>query len=169
MSIEQDAAYWEIHVDMHEGESAEPFFGVATKKDRKFFKALDESEEGTYVASSGEFLVCIASNSFSPTCPLHADSSQTNGTDLMSKIKVNKGDTIGVAVQQSDLPMIQFMLNGEQLDENSISRFRGTVYPSVLLPENDGLSLQFAFKENDFKKAPPSSRFSPIMVARGLV
>jgi len=87
----------------------------------------------------------------------------------MSKIKVAGGDTVGVAVQQSDLPMIQFMLNGEQLYENSINRFRGIVYPAVCLPENEGLSLQFAFRENDFKKSPPSSRFSPIMLARGLV
>lgn len=88
----------------------------------------------------------------------------------MSKIKVSRGDTVGVAVQQSDLPMIQFTLNGEELHEKSINRFRGAVYPAVFLPsENEGLSMQFVFRETDFRESPPNSRFVPIMVARGLV
>jgi len=38
---------------MPEGKNAEALFGVATKKDRKFYKALEEGEEGTYVIHSG--------------------------------------------------------------------------------------------------------------------
>lgn len=47
--IEQDAAYWEAHVEMtREGEKAEVMFGVATKKDRKFYEAVEgQEEEGT--------------------------------------------------------------------------------------------------------------------------
>ena len=44
VAIEQDAAYWEWHVSMPEGKSDEIMFGVATKKDRSFFRALKESE-----------------------------------------------------------------------------------------------------------------------------
>jgi hypothetical protein len=100
---------------------------------------------------------------------LSPDSPETNGTALMSKIKVANGDVVGILVQQSDLPMVQFLLNGEPLDDRSINRFRGTVYPAVFLPENEGLSLRLVFTETDFKKSPPSSRFCPVMVARGLV
>jgi hypothetical protein len=57
----------------------------------------------------------------------------------MRKIEVSNGDTVGIAVQQSDLPMIQFLLNGEPLPDLIVNRFRGNVYPSVYLPDNDGL------------------------------
>jgi hypothetical protein len=92
------------------------------------------------------------------------------GTELMCTIKVTNKDVIGVCVLQSDLPMLQFYLNGEQLHDKSINRFRGSVYPAVYLPaDNEGLSLRLVFRENSFLKSPPSSRFCPVMVARGLV
>lgn len=86
----------------------------------------------------------------------------------MSHIKVAHGDVIGVAVQQSDLPMVQFLRNGTLLPECAVNRFRGAVYPAVALPEHEtGLSLRFVFR--DFKQSPPGARFCPVMVARGLV
>jgi hypothetical protein len=46
VSIEQDAAYWEAHVDFVASSSdssrTEIMLGVATKKDRQFFKDLEE-------------------------------------------------------------------------------------------------------------------------------
>lgn len=44
VSIEQDAAYWEVHVEGGE-DAVEAQFGVATKKDRKFFASLEQSNE----------------------------------------------------------------------------------------------------------------------------
>jgi hypothetical protein len=48
--IEQDSAYWEAHVTDLSGTSTtdqlEVWFGVASKKDRQFYKALEE-ETGT--------------------------------------------------------------------------------------------------------------------------
>jgi hypothetical protein len=152
--IEQDAAYWEVHVELAESccagtdAVASVMIGVATKKDRKFYTVMEESDEGN------------------SDCPAE---SPDDGTALMSKIAVSNGDVIGVAVQQSDLPMIQLHLNGNLIPDSSINRFRGTVYPSVHLPEVQGLSLQFVFRDVDLKKSPPSSRFCPVMVARGLV
>jgi hypothetical protein len=87
----------------------------------------------------------------------------------MRKIKVSNGDKIGIAVQQSDLPMVQFLLNGEPLNEQAINRFRGTVYPSIFLPENDGLSVRLVFNEKDFLELTPHARFGPLIMARGLV
>ena len=57
MVLEQDAAYWEVHVELQssegsEGASKEPvklkaMFGVATKKDRQFFSSVDEKSGST--------------------------------------------------------------------------------------------------------------------------
>lgn len=43
MILEQDAAYWEVQVELPSG-SAEIMAGVATDKDRKFFTALEAAE-----------------------------------------------------------------------------------------------------------------------------
>lgn len=101
---------------------------------------------------------------------VNTDAPETNGTALMGRITVSNGDVIGVVGQQADLPMIQFFLNGEAKHDQSITRFRGTVYPSIYLPaENEGLVLKFVFHESQFKQKPPSSWISPVIVARGLV
>ncbi|KAK1743646.1 SPRY domain-containing protein [Skeletonema marinoi] len=133
--IEQDAAYWEWHVDLpglprhpddngdenedrmhsvnmdedndNNDDEDDPYalkFGVATRKDRHFYKSLENVEEEGDEASSRD-----------------------DGTVLMRPIaNLRHNDVIGVAVQQSDLPMIQFLLNGEPLPECTINRFRGT-------------------------------------------
>jgi hypothetical protein len=55
--LEQDAAYWEVHVEQQQLESAQgtvqkeattcnAMFGVSTKKDRQFYNALDEQADG---------------------------------------------------------------------------------------------------------------------------
>jgi hypothetical protein len=93
---------------------------------------------------------------------------QTKGTDSMTTIKVKKGDVVGIALQYSDLPMLQFMLNGELLLEH-VNRFRGTVYPSVFLPDTAGLSIQLVFNENEFEQMAPHARYGPVIVARGII
>ena len=45
--LEQDAAYWEVHVESSETEKATVKLGVATKKDRKFYNASNDTDEGT--------------------------------------------------------------------------------------------------------------------------
>jgi hypothetical protein len=100
--------------------------------------------------------------------PILSETPDKSGTDLMRKIAVKHKDTVGVAVQQCDLPMVQFLLNGEPLHTLSINRFRGNVYPSVFLPENDGLTARLVFKESEFQQLSPHARFGPLIVARGL-
>ena len=114
------------------------------------------------------------------------DSSMDNGTALMKSIQnLHNGDTIGIAIQQDDLPMIQFLLNGEPLHDISINRFRGTVYPSIFIgkdqndddddddDEEDGnyddVSVRFVWKEDEFKEMSPSVRFKPLMAAIGII
>ena len=154
-SIEQDAAYWEWHIkadDKVSNDDDDDFFnnmnalkfGVATKKSREFYNSLREIEEND------------------------DDMGIDDGTKLMRAIpNVQDGDTIGVAVQQSDLPMVQFLLNGEPLHDLAISRFRGSVFPSVLL--KDGYTCQFVWDEDEFKEMSPHVRFGPLIPERGLI
>lgn len=208
--IEQDAAYWEYHVQLpgltsnarrrgtpkraekngdddddddddeefHDvemngdnendnDEGTDPYalkFGVATRKDRSFYKSLENAEAEGDEASSLD-----------------------DGTVLMRPVpKLHHGDVIGVAVQQSDLPMIQILLNGEPLMECTINRFRGTVFPAVYIPpgagsgngggggirdrlEDEGLSVVAEFNEDHFKEMSPHARFGPLLVSRGII
>jgi hypothetical protein len=100
---------------------------------------------------------------------LEIESPQTNGTALMQKVPIQEGDTVGVAVQQSDLPMIQFLKNGEPLHHLCINRFRGSVYPSIFLPHGENLQIQLVLDENEFKQMSPHARFGPMIVARGII
>jgi hypothetical protein len=93
------------------------------------------------------------------------------GTDYMGKIKVSNGDVVGISVQQSDLPMLQFLLNGEPLHDLAINRFRGTVYPSLFLfrEGSEGIVVRLVFRESDFQQLPPNARFGPLILARGII
>lgn len=192
--LEQDAAYWEVHVEQLQPSEAtqdtsskdvkkcNAMFGVATKKDRQFYNALEESAEGEgthslkILSARFGFLCAILCRclliSFSSCIYFYAGTPESNGTSYMATIAVSHGDVVGVIMQQSDLPMLQFMLNGEQLYSTYVNRFRGVVYPSLYLPNENGednFALRIVFKESEFQKSPPSSRFIPVMVARGLV
>merc|ERR1711935_559616 len=112
VQIEQDAAYWEWHIELPpKTHSDTVMFGVARKKNREFYRESEDKAVGE-----------------------EGISSQQDGTNWMQKVEVENGDVVGVAVQQSDLPMIQFHLNGEALHDRAVNRFRGGVYPSILLP-----------------------------------
>eukprot|EP00568_Trieres_chinensis_P007448 CAMPEP_0183291780 /NCGR_PEP_ID=MMETSP0160_2-20130417/1074_1 /TAXON_ID=2839 ORGANISM="Odontella Sinensis, Strain Grunow 1884" /NCGR_SAMPLE_ID=MMETSP0160_2 /ASSEMBLY_ACC=CAM_ASM_000250 /LENGTH=200 /DNA_ID=CAMNT_0025452625 /DNA_START=138 /DNA_END=740 /DNA_ORIENTATION=+ len=154
--IEQDAAYWEWHIQQTGGagsgpdaprieddESNAPKFGVATKKDGNFYKALASH------AADGDA------------------TPEEDGTALMRSILVEDGDTVGVAVQQSDLPMVQFLLNGEPLHDLAINRFRGAVYPSIYIRE--GFVATGVFDEDNWQELSPHARFGPLIAARGII
>jgi hypothetical protein len=98
------------------------------------------------------------------------DTPNTNGTSLMKVVSpLHDGDTISVAVQQSDLPMIQFLLNGEPQHDLSIHRFRGAVYPSLRLPVGETVRATLVLDEREFRHVPPHARFGPVIVSRGLL
>eukprot|EP00591_Stephanopyxis_turris_P004330 CAMPEP_0195520586 /NCGR_PEP_ID=MMETSP0794_2-20130614/17223_1 /TAXON_ID=515487 /ORGANISM="Stephanopyxis turris, Strain CCMP 815" /LENGTH=188 /DNA_ID=CAMNT_0040649973 /DNA_START=235 /DNA_END=801 /DNA_ORIENTATION=- len=166
VSVEQDSAYWEWHIEipskqekingdeMGGDDSYDDFddeddefeavkFGVCTKKSQAFYKAMAANEEGD-------------------------DVPMQHFTIFMRSIpKLTDGDVVGVAVQQSDLPMIQFLVNGEPLHEIAINRFRGSVYPSIMLCE--GVTATAVMGGADFKHTPPHARFGPLIAARGII
>ena len=218
ISIEQDSAYWEWHIQADDdlkigvsnGDNESFFeqreelnqislkFGLATSKSRKFYRILAANDEG------GRFTMQI--NEIDLSCDLSSRLScfnlislffsflddvpmEDDGTALMRSIPdLKNGDVVGVAVQQSDLPMIQFLVNGEPMHHLAINRFRGTVYPSIWLPpalvvddddEEDveigatvgkgQYTVSVVFEESKFKELAPHARFGPIIVARGII
>lgn len=127
VTVEQDRAYWEWRVRMH-GETASssyPMFGVSNKRNAKFYQILAES-----------------------TVP-----PQNHGTKFMCAVpNLTDGDVVGVVVRQSEIPMIQMCLNGVVQSELVVTRFRGTVYPSIFLPECTvgSMSAKFLYREDQF-------------------
>ena len=89
----------------------------------------------------------------------------------MKAVEVQNGDVVGVAVQQSDLPMVQFFHNGDPLYDISINRFKGTVYPSICLPKSaeEDLEVTAVLAEEKFENMSPAAKFGPIIVARSIV
>lgn len=163
VSLEQDACYWEWHIEIpnpnavhvESDEEEDDFFssmsalqfGVCTKKTQEFYKTLGSQAEDD---------------------ELEGDGQMDDGTQLMKPIvNLQHGDVVGVAVQQSDLPMVQFLLNGEPLHDLAINRFRGKVYPSVLMRE--GYKVKFVWDENEHKELSPHVRFGPLIPERGLI
>mmetsp|Transcript_25640 Transcript_25640/g.28726 ORF Transcript_25640/g.28726 Transcript_25640/m.28726 type:complete len:215 (-) Transcript_25640:140-784(-) len=151
-ALEQDAAYWEFHISLPVGKQVDTIlFGVSTKKGRKFY------EEVKYDEQSGE----------------EGIPSEANGTDWMRCVEgIQNDDVIGIAMQQSDLPMVQFFHNGEALYDIVVNRFRGIVYPSVCLPASSvekDLKVTAIVAENKFQQMSPAAKFGPIIVARSIV
>ena len=132
VTVEQDRAYWEWRVRMN-GEATSswpPMFGVSNKRNAKFYEILAES-------------------SVPP---------EKHGTKFMCTVpNLEDGDVIGIVVRQSEIPMIQLYLNGEAKDSLVVNRFRGTVYPSIFLPEcsEGSISASFRYREDQFIKGPP--------------
>jgi hypothetical protein len=87
----------------------------------------------------------------------------------MNKVPVKDGDTIGVAVQQSDLPMVQFLINGEPRHDLAINRFRGAMYPSIFLPADGNITVTLVMDENEFRQMSPHARFGPVIPASNLI
>jgi hypothetical protein len=125
--------------------------------------------------SSVPTLAALAMTNDDPLRPaVQGEFSEVNGTNWMRRVvQVQNGDVVGVAMQQSDLPMVQFFHNGEPSHESGVvNRFRGTVYPAICLPqsaEKDRLKVSFVYAEEQFEHMSPAAKFGPIIVARSIV
>lgn len=159
VNIEQDAAYWEVHVMSNTDKSTsnnniDIYVGLATKKKSTFYNDI----------SYDDLLSMTNKN-------LDDEMKKKYGLEYMSKVSCqDDGDcVVGIIIQQSDLPMIQFTKNGTILYDASITRFRGTVHPSFFIMPSSSSStkMKVVFAERLFRHPHPSC--SPVIVARGLV
>lgn len=140
--VEQDRTYWEWQIKMaipNMSSKLELMFGVSNKRNTKFYEILAES-----------------------TIP-----SSKHGTKFMSSLpNLKDGDVVGVLVQQSEVPMIQLYLNGDHTGQ--ISKFRGTVFPSIYLPPGSA-SATFLYSTDQFVNGPPRPGFEPLMAERSIM
>ncbi len=142
--VEQDRAYWEWSVkDLGtKSSSVDCMFGVSNKRNSKFYEILAES-----------------------TVP-----AEKHGTKFMCPISnLRNGDVVGVMVQQSEIPMVQLYLNGEVQSEGQVSKFRGTVFPSVFLPPGCEMSAKFLYREEQFIHGPSRPGFGPLLAERSIM
>ena len=74
--------------------------------------------------------------------------------------------------------MIQFYLNGENLHDVAINRFRGTCYPGICLPESinnnedkgmNNLQIQFVTNDDEWQYKEQGTKFGSIIAARSIV
>jgi len=162
-SVEQDSAYWEWEIEDADDGDNKLFvgglvkFGVSTRKNSEFYQSLKNRNKED--ASDNTI-----------------EDEESQMTVLMRALpKLCYGDTVGVAVQQSDLPMIQFLHNGEWMPDLAIHRFRGSVFPSIFISRQAASEPKFRavfrFLETDFQHRPPNSsnKLAPLITARSLV
>ena len=142
--VEQDRTYWEWQIKMaipNMSSKLELMFGVSNKRNTKFYEILAES-----------------------TLPAFK-----HGTKFMCSLpNLKDGDVVGVLVQQSEVPMIQLYLNGEICDGGHITKFRGTVFPSIYLPPGSA-SATFLYSTDQFVNGPPRPGFEPLMAERSIM
>ena len=144
-AVEQERAYWEWSVKMSgETSATPPMIGVSNKRNSKFYEILAES-----------------------SIP-----EEKHGTKFMCPVpNLKDGDVIGVVVQQSELPMVQLYKNGELQDGLLVARFRGTVFPSVYLPQISGgtMSATFLYRDDQFVHGSPSPQITALIAERSLM
>jgi hypothetical protein len=87
----------------------------------------------------------------------------TNSDDL----DVKNGDVIGCAYSFSDNPFLNFYLNGEEIEGQSIDKVKGDVYPTVSI--SDGAEIEFIFAEGTFIHEPPSPKFTALMKCQDMM
>jgi len=142
VSVEQESCYWEWRVRTGGNPTATVMVGVSNRRNSKFYEIL-------------------ASSSVPP---------EQHGTKFMCTVSdLKDGDVIGVVVQQSELPMIQLFVNGEVEDGLQVTRFRGTVFPSIYLPQGANVSASFLYTEEQFIHGPPGPQFHPLIAERSLM
>ena len=145
VSAEPDRAYWEwrVKISNPNGDSPSLLFGVSNKRNAKFYQILSES-----------------------TVP-----PEKHGTKFMCKMpNLKDGDVVGVAMQQSEIPMIQLYLNGECQYDSKVPKFRGTVFPSIYIPQSETtISAAFLYREDQFIHGPPSQGYECLIAERSLM
>ena len=87
-----------------------------------------------------------------------------------SMVDLKEGDVVGICWDQTDLPMVSFSVNGEYNPmRGSINRIRpaNDVCPAVSV--TNGATCELIFDGRQFKKSPPSSKFTMIVCATSLI
>lgn len=81
---------------------------------------------------------------------------------------LKEGDVVGVYWDQTDLPMLSFTLNGNEIPSASINRIRpaNEIYPAISL---DDSTAEIIFDGKNFNHPPKSRKFQMIVCATSLI
>mmetsp|Transcript_22336 Transcript_22336/g.68943 ORF Transcript_22336/g.68943 Transcript_22336/m.68943 type:complete len:202 (-) Transcript_22336:2317-2922(-) len=153
-AIHQDAAYWEVKIIKNGGRIV---WGISRDIERDALNAALSIKEG-------EDSACVLdSANLDPTSnPDPEDEAPHSGIMVL-----NTNDVLGVYVQQSDLPMVQFYCNGQEIPETAVNRFRGLMYPCVSVM--GGAIVKVTFNEESWEYPPAQKKYQAMMKAQELI
>lgn len=145
-AIEQDFSYWEWHItnkSTSDDNAEECKIGLSTARNSKFYDIL----QGDGNASS----LILATKLMRPVSNL------------------SNGDVIGVYFDfKSTKKSVLLYHNGEKVDDFTLSRFRGNLYPAIWLPPPDGtfsarlINQESRFQHYTIQKADGKSDYTPL-------
>mmetsp|Transcript_37416 Transcript_37416/g.116952 ORF Transcript_37416/g.116952 Transcript_37416/m.116952 type:complete len:193 (-) Transcript_37416:1053-1631(-) len=168
-SIDQDRSYWEVEIKslpLPEGDVDEsPFSAAAGEAEGSNMglcrigvsEALGGEMLEKHLPSVDDDVKASKRGWVVESCVLYAPALQ----------QLKQGDVVGIAVQLSDFPMVQFFLNGSHLNGCDVSRISGTVFPAVSV--SGGAELLVHFDDEQWSHSPPSDKFQPILMAQDMI
>mmetsp|Transcript_15934 Transcript_15934/g.17691 ORF Transcript_15934/g.17691 Transcript_15934/m.17691 type:complete len:228 (-) Transcript_15934:28-711(-) len=160
-AIEQDSAYWEAKIISSEGHFC---LGVARKQD-ELNKIDFPNNESTWGFST------ISDNNDSETTKKEEEE-KWGFEEIDTTLKFQDGDVVGIVMDYTDLPMLSFYKNGELMDDFSVWRIRGKVYPAVRIIEedNNATKIEMVFGPSDkWKYPPPKKRCTQIVKSQNVI
>lgn len=116
--------------------------------------------------------VCVGVKRFNPKKPVDLNTTLDECKDdswVLKGKELKTGDVVGIYWDQTDLPMLSFAVNGEDVPDASYLRIRpaNDVMPAVSVAE--GSSCEMVFDGEYFTNPPKSSKFSMIVCASSLI
>eukprot|EP00930_Biecheleria_cincta_P085140 TRINITY_DN74551_c0_g1_i1.p1 TRINITY_DN74551_c0_g1~~TRINITY_DN74551_c0_g1_i1.p1 ORF type:complete len:192 (+),score=39.36 TRINITY_DN74551_c0_g1_i1:108-683(+) len=128
--IEQDAAYWEVIVS-------------------EIGSGPGHCRIGVSADLNGQHLdVELADFAVGPGATVATSAAASAG----AAVKLAKGDVVGVAFGQGDVPNLRFCKNGSVLDDCTVTTVRGNMFPAVSV--GGGAEVILVFDEKLFKHSP---------------
>lgn len=155
-ALECDTAYWEVKICQIDNPN-DIQIGIQ-RYDQKSPCPLT----GKLIANSGD------NNSNSG-----GNSGNNNGNSTWifnnNNYQLKTDDVISIYWDQTDLPMLNFAINGVIQYDNNVNRIRpsNNVFPAVSVENNS--SCQLIFEERNFHHKPVSSKFPMIVCATSII
>lgn len=164
VALEQEASFWELEV-IDAGENGRCQIGVSRLlNERKLSQRLHDAESWTL--------------DFSLQCDEAKVAFGSPNSDTVSRDKcevpvddhgftAKKGDVIGVTFSQSEMPMLALYKNGKILENATVKKIKGVVFPVLYV--SGGCIMQLKFSNDEFQFPLKNSKFIPIVKAIGLI
>lgn len=144
--LDCDTGYWEVK--LHKNVS-NVCVGVKRYNSKKPSPLTGSLSDGANANSSGE------GDHFILKMPSHTP--------------LKEGDIVGMYWDQTDLPMLSFTVNGNEVSSASFTRIRPAIDILPAVSVKDGGVCEFVFDGNHFTHPPKSNKFKMIVCATSLI